>query len=106
MQNLKWSDSEKKVSRRVFEAALEAELAEITTAFKAKVAALTTPDEMWALQGVLARNQREVEEKYDYRYSQLIMVFSRLLREGRITREQIDGLSDEKLSFIERLLSL
>lgn len=106
MQNLKWSDSEKKLSRRVFEAALEAELAEIMTAFKAKVAALTTPDEMWALQRVLARSQREVEEKYDYRYSELIMVFSRLLRDGRITREQIHGLSDEKIAFIERLQSL
>ena len=106
VQNLKWSDSEKKLSRRVFEAALEAELAEIMTAIKAKVAVLTTPDEMWALQGELARKQREVEEKYDYRYSQLLMVFSRLLRERRVTREQLRGLSDEKLSLIERLLSL
>ena len=55
MQNLNWSDSEKKLARRVFQAALETELAEIMTAFKAQVAALATPDEMWAIQGVLAR---------------------------------------------------
>lgn len=106
MQNLNWSDSEKKLARRVFQAALETELAEIMTAFKAQVAALATPDEMWAIQGVLARKQREIEEKYDYRYSQLIMVFGRLVKEGRVTREQLRGLSDEKRSFVERLLSL
>ena len=44
--------------------------------------------------------------KYDYRYSQLILVFSRLLREGRIREEQLAGLSEEKLSYIRRVLSL
>jgi hypothetical protein len=33
MHNLKWSESEKKLSRRLFEAALEAELAEIMAEF-------------------------------------------------------------------------
>ena len=106
MQNLSWSDSEKKLSRRVFESALQTELAEIMTAFKATVAAITTPDEMWVLQDALARKRREVEGKYDYRYSQLIMVFGRLLHEGRVTRAQLHGLSEEKLAFIERLHSL
>lgn len=36
--------------------------------FKAKAATVATPDELWAIQDVLARKQREVEQKYDYRY--------------------------------------
>lgn len=106
MHDLKWSESEKKLSRRLFEAALETELAEVMTEFKAKAAAAETPEEMWAIQGYLAHKQREIEEKYDYRYSQLILVFGRLVREGRLREDQLHGLSEEKLSYIQRILSL
>ncbi|OGB33945.1 MAG: hypothetical protein A3F78_14070 [Burkholderiales bacterium RIFCSPLOWO2_12_FULL_61_40] len=106
MHDLKWSESEKKLSRRVFEAALQAELADITAKFKAKAAAVTTPDEMWAVREFLAKHQREIEQKYDYRYSQLILALARLVREGRIAEEQLHGLSEEKLSYIRHMVSL
>jgi len=47
-----------------------------------------------------------VDEKYDFRYSQLIKVFGRLLRDGRITRAQLDGLAQDKLVFVDRLVPL
>ena len=106
MHDLKWSESEKKLSRRVFETALQAELAEIVAKFKEKASAVTSPDEMWAVQEFLATERRDVEQKYDYRYSQLILVFARLVREGRIAEEQLHGLSEEKLSYIRRIVTL
>jgi hypothetical protein len=106
MDNLKWSESEKKLSRRVFEAALEAELSEILVEFKSKAAAAATPEAMWALEEYLAEKRREVDGKYDYRYSQLLFVFGRLLREGRLQDEQLSGLSPEKLSYIKRMQEL
>jgi hypothetical protein len=54
MDILKWSESEKKLSRRVFEAALEAELSEILAEFKSKAAAAATAEAMWALEEYLA----------------------------------------------------
>ena len=106
MYDLKWSESEKKLSRRLFQAALEVELAEVMAEFKSKAVAAATPEEMWAVQGYLAHKQREIDEKYDYRYSQLILVFSRLVREDRLKEEQLHGLSEEKLSYIRHILSL
>jgi hypothetical protein len=41
--------------------------------------------------------------KYDYRYSQLISVFGRLIREGRLTEAHLEGLSQDKLEFIRRI---
>ena len=79
---MRWSQSEKKIARRVYDTALETELAEIMAEFKGKAAAAATPDEMWELEGLLSRKRREIQEKYDYRYSQLILVFARLLQEG------------------------
>jgi hypothetical protein len=47
-----------------------------------------------------------VDEKYDFRYSQLIFVLARLLREGRITKPQLDGFAQDKLAEIDLVLSL
>jgi hypothetical protein len=105
MHDLKWSASEKKLAHRVFEAALTAELAEIMADFKARAVSVTEPQEMWPLQEYLARKQREIERKYDYRYSQLLLVFARLLREGRIQEAQLTGLSEEKLAYIRHSAS-
>lgn len=106
MYDLKWSESEKKLARRVFEAALTVELAEIMAEFKARAAAAAEPDDLWSIQEHLNRTRREIDEKYGYRYSQLILVFGRLLREGRIQEAQLTGLSEEKLSYIRRVASL
>ena len=106
MEHLKWSESEKRLSRRVYEAALEAELAQVMAEFKSKAAAVETPEEMWGLEGHLAQQRRDIQGKYDYRYSQLLFVFGRLVREGRVQIEQLQGFSEEKLSYIERIVSL
>ena len=104
--NLKWSESEKKLSRRVFDAALTTELGEIMSDFKSRAAQLSTPQDMWDLEDYLARKRRMIDEKYDYRYSQLIFVFGRLVREGRIQESELDGLSKEKREYIMRIVSL
>jgi hypothetical protein len=106
VHDLKWSDSEKKLARRLFEAALTEELAEVMAEFKARAVAVAHPDDMWSIQEYLFRKRREVDEKYDYRYSQLPLVFGRLLREGRVREAQLKGLSEEKLSYIRGIASL
>ena len=99
-----WSDREKKIARRVFEAALMAELDEVIADFKARVAAIAEPEDMWSLEGHLSRAKREIESKYDYRYSQLLYVFGRLVREGRI--HDLLGLDEGKLAIIRNIVAL
>lgn len=70
--NLKWSDSEKKIARCMFQAALSAELQETIADFKRRAAAVSAPEEMWELEEYLRRRRTEIDRKYDYRYSQLI----------------------------------
>ena len=106
MNDMKWTESEKKLARRVFDAALASELKEIMAEFKARAAAAADPDDMWSIQEYLFRKRREIEQKYDYRYSQLPLVFGRLLREGRIRQSQLDRLSEDKLSYIRRVATL
>jgi hypothetical protein len=84
MIDFKWSNSEKTHARKLFDAALAAELAETVAEFKARAAAADSAEVMWNISRYVDTRGRDIEEKYDYRYSQLIMVFARLFREGRI----------------------
>jgi hypothetical protein len=106
MRDLKWSASEKKIARGAYEDALESMLAKLVTEFKAKAAAATTPSDMWAVEDYLRQERRELDEIFDYRYSRLPLVFARLIREGHLDLARLNGLSEEKLEMIRRLLSL
>ena len=106
MHDLKWSEREKKIARRVFEAALHQELGEVMAEFKEKAARAEEPDDMWAVEEWLAQRRRDIDTRYDFRYLQLVIVFGRLLREGRITEQQLEGLGEDKLSYIGRIATL
>jgi hypothetical protein len=105
MFGLKWSASEKKIARRAYEAALEAALAKIMAECKAKAAAAATPDEIWAVEDYLRRQRLKIDETFDYRYSQLPLVFARLIREGHLDEARLNGLSEEKLEIIRDILT-
>ena len=102
----RWSAHEKKIARRVFEQALSVELAQTIAEFKSRAAAIAGPDDMWPLEEFLQRRRREIDVKYDYRYSQLRVVFGLLLREGRISEDALAGLSEDKLAAIRRVAEL
>lgn len=100
MHELKWSPTEKAVARQAFDKALTQELDDVIKEAKKMVAAVEEISELWDLEGWLARRRRDLERKYDYRYSQLPRVFAILLREGRINEHDLRGLAQEKLERI------
>ena len=106
MEHLNWSPSEKRIARAAFELAVEVELSELMAEFKRRAAAADTPEQMWALRKYLERSQRDFDAKYDFRYSQLLHVFGRLVRERRVTEQQLQGLAEDKLQYIRRIASL
>jgi len=61
---------------------------------------------MWAVETYLSKAGRDINAKYDYRYSVLEFVFARLLREGRIEDSELHGLSDDRLERIRRIAAL
>ena len=51
----------------------------------------------------LTERRKEIDRKYDYRYSQLRHVFGRLLYEKRLREEELHGLREDKLKSIRFL---
>lgn len=56
------------------------------------------------MEDYLRRQRREIDDMFDYRYSQLILVFARLIREGYLDENLLDGLSEEKREQVRSIL--
>jgi Photoprotection regulator fluorescence recovery protein len=95
-----WSKSEKAIARTAFDAALGRELHEVIQKTKQMANAIQQSADLWDLEHYLTRRRKEIDRKYDYRYSQLAQVFGRLLHEKRLRDEELRGLREDKLTSI------
>ncbi len=105
MRDWHWSPAEKAVAHRAFDLALGKELEAVLHQAKKRAAEATEASDLWKLEAWLGHTHREIDKKYDFRYSVLPIVFGGLLREGSISEEDLDGLGQEKLDAIRRIAS-
>ena len=95
-----WSKSEKAIARTAFDAALKRELQDVMRKTKQMANQIKEPADVWELEHYLTQRRKEIDRKYDYRYSQLTQVFGRLLYEKRLGEEELGGLREDKLKSI------
>ena len=105
MRDLRWSPAEKIVARKVFDQALQLELKEIVEQIQDIAAKVEGARDLWDLERWLTKRRSAIERKYDYRYSMLPFVFATLLNEGRVSRDDLRGLGQEKFELIQRIAS-
>lgn len=103
LRDWKWSDAEKAVARRAFDAALRKELESVMREAGERMARVREIQELWALELWLGKRRAEIDGKYDYRYSVLGVVFGNLMRQGRISEADLEGLAVEKIEAIRNL---
>lgn len=101
MQRLGWSPAEKKAARAAFDAALTRECGAIRREAEAMLKRSPDPAEIWRVHDYLSEKRREIDQKYDYRYSVLTSVLGHLLAEGRVTETEIATLKPEKIEQIK-----
>jgi hypothetical protein len=92
MRDLKWSQAEKAIARKAFNQALEKELAVIICKVKEMAQRIEEPADLWKIEDYLSTSRREIDEKFDYRYSVLPQVFGILVRDGLLKEEDLQGL--------------
>ena len=103
MEEFNWSQSEKKIAKEAFDKAYQNEMIEIKNELIKKLNGLKDLQEIWRIHDYLSHRRKEVDKKYDYRYSVLIILFGRLYYEGYLKEKDLEGLSQEK---IERIKSI
>src|SRR5580693_646476 len=95
-----WSRSEKAIARTAFDAALGRELHEVIQEAKKIASQIQQSSDLWDLESYLTQRRKEIDRKYDYRYSRLTQVFGRLLHENRLSEEELRGIGEDKLEAI------
>jgi len=95
-----WSKSEKLIARTAFDAALGRELHEVIQEVKKMASQIQQSSDLWDLESYLTQRRKEIDRKYDYRYSELTHVFGKLLHESRLCEEELHGLRENKLEAI------
>lgn len=106
MNDIKWTRTEKRIARKAFDSAYERECADIAKRIRAKAERIAEPDDIWRLHDYITDKRNEIDEKYDYRYSVLIIVFARLIRDGWLSFEDLEGLAEEKIAQIASIIRL
>ena len=101
-----WSKKEKEIARRAFKRAYEREMKELTDKTRRIATRAESPEDIWGLHDFLSEKRKEIDFKYDFRYSVLITVFARLIREGWVDLADLEGLDKEKIARVQSLLEL
>jgi hypothetical protein len=102
MRNLKWSSTEKAIARKAFERALQQELDAAIQSTKQMAANIRQASELWELERYLTQRRKEIDRKYEYKYSALLMVFGDLIREGKLDARDLQGLAEDKIAYIRK----
>lgn len=93
-----YTKSEKKVAKELFELALQRDYQRLQEDIKQYKC--DTPESIWDLRSFLNKKAKEFDNKYDYRYSVLDIVFMGLLREELLHIDELKGLSQERQKYL------
>ena len=106
MGDFTWSKREKEIARRAFDGAYRRECAAILNMGRTMASSAREPEDLWRIHEFLSEQRIVTDNKYDYRYSVLVLVFARLVREEWLSAEELAGLGEEKLEKIRMILEL
>lgn len=98
-----WSPAEKRAARAAFEAAWARECTALKHEAEAMLSRSADPAAIWDVGDYLAKKRREIDQKYDYRYSVLTRVLGRLLAEEWLNDDEIAALAPDKIAEIKRI---
>jgi hypothetical protein len=59
------------------------------------------PSDVWKIHDYITEQRELIDAKCDYRYSAIIFVFARPLRQGWITEKDLERLHEEKIEKIK-----
>ncbi len=101
--NTEWSTLEDQVAKDAFDKAFEREAGTLIASVRDQAEHIQDLGDLWKLHDFLSVKRHDIDGKYDYRYSFLIFVFARLIKEGWLRLEELQGLDPDKLAKISAL---
>ena len=82
MNDTKWTKKEKFIAREAFQKAYKKECMSIADNLKNMINEVSGPEDLWEVRNYLSKTLKNIERRYDFRYSVLILVFAQLMKDG------------------------
>lgn len=98
-----WSHTEQNIAQVAFDKAYNREINALIKEINEKASVISQIEDIWGLHDYLSARRHDIDGKYDYRYSVLIFVFARLLKEGWLRLDELEGLAADKLKKVTAL---
>ncbi|WP_019508132.1 hypothetical protein [Pleurocapsa sp. PCC 7319] len=98
-----WSETEKQIAQQALQTAHQRETSALIANIRDRASSLTELEDLWYLHDLLSTKRHEIDGKYEYNQSTIVFDFARLVKEGWLRLEDIQGLKPETLSKISVL---
>jgi hypothetical protein len=101
-----WSELEKKVAQVAFNRAYDREITALIAEVRDRASTIAAIDDLWQLHDFLSARRHQIDGKYDYDYASLLFVFARLIEDGWLHLDEMEGLDRDKLSKVAAIASM
>jgi hypothetical protein len=106
VSKIQWSETEAKIAKQAFQTAYQRETSTLIANVRDRASSITELEDLWYLHDLLSTKRYEIDGKYDYDSSTVVFDFARLVKEGWLSIEDLQGLNPEVLSKISALLRM
>ena len=93
-----WTKAEKQIAKKAFNLAKSRDYQYLINTINSKD--INSQNQIWELRDLLNKKAKEFNNKFDYRYSQLLILFIQYINEGLLRIEELEGLSEDKIYII------
>ena len=98
-----WSQTEEQIAKQALQTAYKRETSALIASIRDRAGSITELNDLWYLHDLLSTKRHEIDGKYSYNFSTIVFDFARLVKEGWLSLEDLQGLKADVLSKISAL---
>lgn len=98
-----WSEQEQVIARKAFESAYSRTIESLILSVRIHTTQLTCQEDIWRLHDYLSTQRHSIEGRFDYRLEGILFLFASLVKEGVLTLDELEGLTEDKLAKISAM---
>ena len=98
VSEVEWSNAEREIAHKALETAFQRESDMMVSLIREQSSKISCLDDLWKLHDFLSARRHDIDGKYDDSQSMFVFVFARLIKEGWLTLDELDGLDRAKVS--------
>lgn len=101
-----WTQAEHSVVATAFETAHRRETTALMDEVRQRSGSLASVEDLWKLHDHLSIKRHDIDGKYDSDPSALLFVLAQLIKEGWLLREELEGLTPDKVAKVGALVHM